>query len=290
MGVTKVSPFAEILWFALGVALIFHGAQFKNLFLCAQVVIAFCYLRVKEPALSLYKDVQTAMEKMNEEESDESKADAKAAPAPGNKHAEKRAAKKDDGKSPQQQREDDAAAAKKLLKVVDSKKVTDVVFEVCVAAMACHMVMEGGLARVVVVTYALVTACKEKIVAFLDFSEHEDMQAWTDLLLAFVLYCFFGGMAVIASSLALALLVAFCGAQLVTKHGLRLAASRGKIPEGQSAEAFAASLQGLAVLGGLTAFGTLWQFWALMADSGMAWYFKIIYLPAYSAECIVGLF
>merc|ERR1712070_504210 len=151
-------------------------------------------------------------------------------------------------------------------------------------------VMEGGLARVVVVTYALVKACKEKIAGFLDFSEHKDMETWTDLLLNLVLYSFFGGMALVTRSLALALIVALCGAQLLTEHGLRLAESKGKIPDGQSAEAFAASVKGLAELGGLTVFGTLWQFWALMADSGMAWYFKIIYLPAYIGECVISLF
>merc|ERR1712232_1091020 len=110
--------------------------------------------------------------------------------------------------------------------------------------------------------------------------EHEDMDTWTDLILNFVLYFFFGAMALCATSLALAMNVAMCGAQLVAVHGARFAEKKGKLPEGQSADAFTASMQGLTLLAGLAAFGTLWQLWALFADCGMGWYFKILYLPA----------
>merc|ERR1711939_493219 len=67
--------------------------------------------------------MNTAWEKMNEDESDESKADAKSEAKSESKHAQKRAAKKDDNKPSQQQREEDAAMAKKLLKVLDSEKL-----------------------------------------------------------------------------------------------------------------------------------------------------------------------
>jgi len=289
----KMAKQAEILWTVLGLVLILHGAQFKNLFLCTQVVVTFCYDRIKGSVLSLVNDVTAAWSKTDEgAEPDDTKADAKAEAKQENKHAQKRAAKKDEAKNApsQAQREEDAAATKKVLKSLDSDKVTSVLFELCVSFVGCHMVMEGGLAKVAVVTHALVKASKEKISGFLDHGEHADMQAWADLLLNFLLYVIFGGMALLAPSLAFALNVAICGAQLVTAHGLRVAEGMGKIPGGVSAEAFAASINGLAVLGGLTAFGTLWQFWALVADSGMGWYFKILYLPAYFAECVVSLF
>jgi len=269
--VAKITDKADMLWTVLGLVLLFHGAQFKNLFFCTQVMIAFCYDRVKGSVLSLYSDVQSASEKMNED----SKADAKAEPKPGDK---------------KNMQEQDAATAKKMLKALDSDKVSSAAFEVCVSAMVCHMVMQGGLAQVIVLAHALVKASKEKINALLDFSGHEDLQTWTDSILSLLLYVVFGFMAVVASPLAFALSLAITGAQLVTTNGLRVAESMGRIPGGLSAEAFAASTKGLAMLLALTAFGTVWQFWALMADNGMGWYFKMLYIPAYTAEGIVGLF
>lgn len=265
--------------------MIFHGAQFKNLFLCTQVLTAFCYGRVKGSILSLYSDVTVAMDKAFE--GDNSKDDPDAKTEPENKHAKKRQDKKDSGKP---SREEDAAAAKKMLKVVDTDKVTAAVFELSVAFMACHMVMEGGLARAAMITYVLVKASKEIIQSLLDFSEHEDLKVWLDLFLSFLLYCFFGGMAMLCSSLALALTLGFVGAQLVLSHGTLAAQGLGKLPEGMTAEAFAGSVKGLAVLGGLTAFGALWQFWALLANSSAAWYFHFFYFPAYFAEALVSLF
>jgi len=79
-------------------------------------------------------------------------------------------------------------------------------------------------------------------------------------------------------------------ALLLTTYGLRIAEGMGRIPGGKTADEFAASVPGLAVLGGLTLFGTLWQFWAIVADSGMASYFTILYLPAVIAEWWISLF
>jgi len=283
----------EVFWTGLGVALLFHGAQFPNLFLCTQLIVGFCFDRVKVSVLAVYRDLTTAKEKMNADEGDESKAeaDAKAEAKPSNKHAAKRESNAKVAVKPTaEQNEEDAASTKKLLKVLDTDKVSSVVFEVCVAAMACHMVMEGGLARAVIVAHALVTASKQKINQFLKFSGQEDMQVWIDLFVSFVLYAFFGGMALLMPSFAFAINLGVVGGQLVTEHGLRVAESMGKIPAGATADAFAASVKGVALVGGLTLFGSVWQFWALMADNGMAWYFTMLYLPAYTAENIVGLF
>merc|ERR1712232_23538 len=108
-----------------------------------------------------------------------------------------------------------------------------------------------------------------------------------DLLMNFVLYMVFGSIAVLAAPLALAMNFAFCGAHLVLEHGLPVAEAMGKL---ESAQSFAGSMKGLAVLGGLAAFGTFWQVWALLADSGMSWYFTVLYLPAVVAEWFVSMF
>jgi hypothetical protein len=288
--VTKIAGFSDYLWTLLGVVLIFHGAQFKNLFLCTQVITEFCLARMKSSVLDLYSDFTTAKEKMSADAPDESNADAKAEAKPDNKHAEKRALKKDGDKPSDKQREEDAAEAKKLLKVVDTDKVSAAVFEVCIAAMVCHMVMEGGVVKLIVVTFALVKACKDKINGVLRFSGFEDMRAWTDLLISAALYSFFGTLALLMPSMAFALTLASSGAQLVTDNALRIGEAKGKIPTGVSAKEFAKSVPGLALLGGLTLFGTMWQFWAIMAGSDMAFYFKIVYLPAYIAENLIGFF
>merc|ERR1712232_15183 len=97
----------------------------------------------------------------------------------------------------------------------------------------------------------------------------------------------FGSIALLVAPLALAMNLAVCGTLLVLEHGLPLAETMGKI---DSSESFAGSVKGLAAFGGLTAFGTFWQLWALWADSGMSWFFTIPYLPAVVAECFVSMF
>lgn len=279
----------EYLWTLLGVVLLFHGAQFLNLFLCTQVITAFCYERVKSSISSVYKDVNVAMEK-TEADTDESKADAKAEAKPDNKHAAKRQAQKETGKPSKEQQEEEAAATKKMLKAVDSQKVATALREIVVSLMACHMVMQGGLARAAVVSYTLVNSVKDKVKSLLEFSGCEDLEAWTDAMLCFALYALFGGLSLFTPSLALAMSLGIQSAQLLSQHGLRVAGTMGKIPDGLTAEEFEASAKGFMLLGGIAAFGTLWQFWALVANSGMAWYFKMLYLPAVFAEAIVGLF
>jgi len=285
--VAKIQNMSSYLWALLGFVLIFHGAQFKNLFLCTEVISAFCFTRMQSSVLALWNDFATAKEKMaaDDEGQDESKADAKAEAKPENKHVQKRASKgaNDATGDAAAVREKDAAGAKKMMKVLDTDKVSAAVFEVVVAAMACHMVMEGGLVRVVVVTNALAKVGKEKISGLLKFSGFEDMQAWTDLLISFVLYAFFGSMALVTPSVGFALNLAVCGAQLITANVPH------KIAKGMSTEEFAGSAPGLAMLCGLTAFSTMWQLWAILAGSDMAFYFKVVYLPAYIAENMIGL-
>lgn len=276
----KLQDFSHYLWVLLGLVLMLHGAQFKNLFLCTQIVMAFCFTRVQGSVLAFYNDLTTAKEKLDADAAGETK-EGEAS----NKHAEKRASKKEATGL-----DKDAAEAKKLLKVLDTDKVSAAVFEVCVAAMACHMVMQGGLVRVVVVTNALVKGFKDRINGVFTFSGFEDMQKWTDLLISFVLYSTFGGMSVLFSSLAFALNLGATGAQLALTYGLQIAEKMGKVPGGKTADEFAASLPGLAALVVLTAFGTLWQFWAIMSDSGMASYFTFIYFPAVIAEWWISLF
>merc|ERR1711920_143214 len=107
-----------------------------------------------------------------------------------------------------------------------------------------------------------------------------------DILVGLILYVAFGFLAVTMTPFALALNFGLCGAGLIMQHGVQLAEAMKRIDNG---EAFSASFKGLIVFGGIAAFGTMWQFWAIMANSGMAWYFQILYLPATLADYFIGL-
>jgi len=274
------------LWALLGFAMVLHGAQFKNLFLCIQLIKSFYYDRVTDSISKLKASVTTALDKMKADAPDAPEADAKAEPQPGNKHAAKRAGKKEAANS-EKSTEESAAAAKKALKAMDSAQLSNTAFEVCSAAMAAHMVMHTRLGQAIVLAHHLVNVAMEKTDKLVDFAGLEDLSAWTHLFLRFVFYCKFIALAVIAAPLALALDVSVFGAQLVLQYGAQAAQAYGKLPD---AEAFVASKNGLLAVAGITAFGTIWQFWSLMAASGMAWYFQLAYLPAVIAETVVGCF
>merc|ERR1711976_1108136 len=112
------------------------------------------------------------------------------------------------------------------------------------------------------------------------------MLAWMDLLVSFVLYVGVGFVSLTMGRLALALNLAIVAGELVSSNAFKLAEARGKL---DCAQVFAVSMKGMGMCGGLIAFGTLWQFWALMAGSGLAWYTQILYLPGVIAEFLVGL-
>merc|ERR1712241_1554292 len=87
-------------------------------------------------------------------------------------------------------------------------------------------------------------------------------------------------------SFALIANAAIHGAHFACRHGLKFAEARGII---EDAQAVGSSKRGLAVFGALSALGALWQLWAWAADSGVAWYFQVLYLPACMAEGLLGL-
>jgi len=282
----RIMKRVEIVWTVLGFILLIHGSQFKNLFLCTQVIMEFCFGRVKSAYVSLYEDVMTAHSKI---QGDEPTNDSTIKEEPENKHAKKRQDSKKDSKDTSPSNDEESAAAKKMLKSVDADKVTSAVFELFAGYMACHMVMQGGLARTAVVTHVLVKTCKLKLKPFIDFSDHADMQVWLDLFLSLVLYAGFGFTAVFAPSWAFAINLGLIGSDMVLSHGLRIAENMGKIPGGETAEQFADSMTGFLVYVVLVGCGSLWQFWAVMAESGVAWYFQMVYLPAYVGESLISL-
>merc|ERR1712085_56551 len=124
----------EMLWAALGLVLLFHGAQFKNLFLCFQIITTFCLDRLKDSVCGIHSDVMTVHEKMSADAPAPSNADAKAEAKPDNKHASKRNSKKDDQKGADPadvklEQEQDAATTKKYFKALDTDKVARAAFD-----------------------------------------------------------------------------------------------------------------------------------------------------------------
>jgi len=172
------------------------------------------------------------------------------------------------------------------LKAVDTDKVARAAFDVFTTFMACHMVMRSPFMQSIVVIHAVVKALKKYIEALFEFADHEDVLAWMDLFVSFVLYAGVGFVSLTMGQLALAMNLAVFAAELVATNAFKLAEAKGKL---ENADAFGVSMKGFGVLGGLTAFGILWQFWALMAGSGLAWYTTILYLPGVIAETLVSL-
>jgi len=283
----QLSSKKELLLTLLGAALVLHGSQFRNLLLCTQVVLALLYDRVKCSLTTMYTDIQTAREKM---QADAPAEESKDAGDDQNKHAQKRAEKKKVAETSKasfaEKQKEDAEAAKKLLKVLDSERLSAATTEVLAAAMACILVIHGGLAQKVAIAHALVGLVAKRVEALLVFPGFEDLQAWTATLIRLVLWLVFLTLTKVASPLALALDAAICGALLATQHGAHFLAARGKL---EDAEAFTASPKGLMALGGLAAFGTLWQVWTWAAGGSIAWYFQLVYLPASIAEGLLSL-
>jgi len=168
----------------------------------------------------------------------------------------------------------------------DSERLSAATTEVLAAAMACLLVMHGGLAQKVAIAHALVGIVAKQVAPLLEFPGHEDIEAWTSILLRLVLWVVFLFLTKVATPLTLAMDIALVGALLATQHGARYLSSIGKITD---AEAFITSQKGLMAFGGLAAFGTLWQMWTWAAGGSIAWYFWLVYWPAGIAEGILGL-
>jgi hypothetical protein len=234
----------SIIFTVAGVVLLFLGSNFKNILLCGQVMNYFLFCSLKTSFDELWAAVSSAWEKMQKEEKDKN--------------------------SPK-------VALKALGEEKGSEKVSAFALQLFKAAAACHMVMHGGpFARGIIVAYALANGVSQMLGDFLDISGHDDIRAWIDKLILLTLYFFFGGMALILPSLALALNASFVGAQLVKDYGLKYA----------KLESLVAS-QGPFLIPGLMALGVF--SYLLLGGGDMAWYFKLILLPAYFVEGFLGL-
>jgi len=267
----------------LGFILVLQGAQFKNILLCTQVIVVF-YTGVKNSIVAVYKDFTVASDKI----SADAPTDEHPSTEDKNKHAAKRDAKKADATKAEEAEslKDASAAAKKALKSVSAEKIQTAAFELFVCAMACLMVIRGGLATSVAVSHALVKNLVS-LDSFLDWTGHEEMKEWTDLVLRAFLYTVFIILSIVMTPLAIAINASTVGARLLVDNGLQILEAKGKIAD---AKAFAASEKGLFVFLGLAAFGSLWQLWNWMAGGGLAWYFQMLYLPAVAIEGVVSLF
>jgi len=269
--VEQVRSKSELVLALLGLALIFHGAQFKNLLLCSQVVAAFLYDRVAGSVQAICSDIQTAREKLQADQ-------------PQDTSDEKTKKKAADNKAEKQR--EDAEVAKKALGALSSERLSAAAVEVLASGLACLVVLHGGLAQKFAIANALVGLTVDKVEAFVEFKGHDDIKAWTSLFVRVALYAVFLPLALAAAPVALALDAAACGARLATEHGVRFLASIGKVGD---ADAFLASQKGYVVFAGMAAAGALWQIWTLAAGGGMAWYFTVLYLPAVIAEGVIGL-
>jgi hypothetical protein len=273
----------------LGVALVLHGSEFKNLFLCTQVVYFFLFERVKNSLTEVHGHITTARDKLKadtaaaagtegEEKTDKSKAQ---------KTKEKKERKNEPKPTFAEVTKMEADMTKKALKELDSGKLADAVVEVLGALVSCILIIQGGLAQKVAIAYFVVGFVSAKVMPMLEFPGYEDLEEWTTMLVRFGIWLLVLPLTFLCGPLMLALNAASRGANLAVYHGAYFLEGRQKI---EDAAAFAASLKGLMALGALTLFGTLFQLgmWALSIPLPV--YFKLVYLPAVLIEGVLGFF
>merc|ERR1712226_1084736 len=183
-------------------------------------------------------------------------------------------------------RKADLEAAKKMLKVLDSERMSAATAEVMAAAMACVLVMHGGLAQAVVVAYALVRSTSERLNGLLAFPGFEDLDNWARALVVLALWVVVLPVALLMEPLAVALNAASFGSALAMEHGARFLQSAGRL---EDAGKLLASPTGHVAFGALTAVGALWQLWSWAAGSPVWWGLQLVYLPALVAEGFLGL-
>lgn len=264
----------------LGLALVLHGAHFTNLLLCTQVITAFLLARVQGSVGEMWKDICTAQEKLKADDpAAEDTSNSKELPEDKGKFAKKRDAKKSTEKTPTAtDAKEDIEMAKKALKLVDPNKLTAAGLEVLMAVLVCLLVIHGGIVQKAVVAFSLVGVLTDKVEGLLQFPGYEDLgAAWTGLVCRSALWAVVLPMALLFTPVALALNASLCGAHLVGKHSFEFA------------NVVLDSKQGLVSMLALAAFGTFWQLWSWAAGGGMAWYFTLVYLPAVTAEGVLGL-
>jgi len=249
----KVVDHREIALEALSVALIFHGAHFRNQFLCFQVVTLFFLERVATKVKASWSDITVAQEKLEADSSEDKN-------------------KKSDAAA-------DIAVARKALKTLDSQKLTAASVEVLIAIMSCLLVMHGGLAQKVAVTYFTVTLLAEKLDTVLVFPDHEDIQAWTHVLSRFLLWLLLLPTAVLFGPLVLCINASVRGALLLAEKKEGGMQRAGIAPDSQKGHLVTCALAGV---------GTLYQLWSCLAGGGLAWYLQLVYFPAVLVECILS--
>jgi len=255
----NLSDQQDLVLAVLGGLVVFHGAHFKSLFLCAQLFVTFLFVRVKSSIMTIYEDINAI--------SDDTKKDAGKALEKKDKKAQ-------------------AEAATTVLKALDSKRIADASKEVLICFMACLLVLHGGLAQKVIVAHALVGSVSKRLETLVSFEGFDGLESWTALLVHLVLWSVFLPFSLVFPQLALILNTAAAGASLATRHGVFFLVKRDKIQ--QAAEDVLGSVKGLGAYAGLMAIGTFWQFWSLAAGSTLAWYLSLAYLPFIIAEAFLS--
>mmetsp|Transcript_6798 Transcript_6798/g.9694 ORF Transcript_6798/g.9694 Transcript_6798/m.9694 type:complete len:330 (-) Transcript_6798:240-1229(-) len=266
----------ELMLALLGLVLVFHGAQFKNLVLCTQLFASILVARVA----AIYEDLKKVKDKT---EADAPAPEPKETEDEKNKHAKKRDAKKAaaDKGSADDDMQVHIETSKKMLKALDADRIASTSKELLVCLMACILVIHGGFARCVAVAHALVTAVSTRLAGLFTFEGFEDIEPWVMLLVTVGLWIAIFPMALVLAPFALMLNIAAVGADLAVKHGFAFA---GKIGQLQDAEAKLASPVGFFAFAGFVAIGTIYQLWTWAAGDTISWYFNFLYFPAVVAE------
>merc|ERR1711982_8409 len=240
----------------------------------------FCRETLCPAITGLYNDFSVACEKAQADFAGDEHPATTTEDKSGSKMSAKRDAKKaavkaTDGVSAEKR----AATMAKLIKAMSTEKVAAAAYQLFAAFFALHLIFRGGLAQSVLLGYLSVQLPAGKVAEAIEFPGHEDMEAWTELLVKGKLYFVCTLIAMFAPSFVLALQAAALGLQLLSAHGLLLTKDLGK---DEKLQGFLDSKNSQIVAIALVVVGSLWQMWAL--SSGMAWYLKGLYLPGVLLE------
>lgn len=269
----KVKVFQAI----LGFVLIIQGSQFKNLVLCTQLVRLFLVDKVRDGVTAVWNAIKSAWEQSMKDDGDQPSNEGDEKTEQKSKQAQKReaaaaAAKKSGGVD----HKENAKVAEQLLKALKSDEVSEAVKQVALSLCALAVVIHGGLPQILLVAHLLVGLILPEIPKLTHFSEHQEIQHATDLLMSAIINCFcFTGTFWFPNTALIIYTSAF---------GVKLIAESQTLPEkigGQDPDVVMA----LAGAG----FGALWQLWSYAQGGGLAWYFTLLYLPAVTAEGLLSL-
>lgn len=254
----------DLIWTIVGAALVIHGGQFRNLFLCTLVVDQYLRLSGWEAGAKMIDDIQKCVDKSEDAKTDDKSEDAKT--------YDKKAFVA----------QEQFAIAQKVLKRLDSDAASNFGFGIFVAFVASISVMHGGLLTTVFVAKILVETTYGRVNEVLKFSFLSEMEQWCEFFVRLFLWVVVLALSFLVPQFTFALCAAAYGSNLLMSNLVGVV--------GERAQGVTSGRNGLIVYVACVLLGWLWQSWTFLSGGSIAWYFNMLYIVAVIPETILSLF